>query len=222
MFKDQFSEFNKNYSKHLYSGFLNNLFIKSHTLMEKNSNLLINKKNFILEVGAGEYPHINFLKHPFEEYYVADISELNEFYKINYPKIKYLKFNGKNLPYESNFFDRVIISHCLEHIEKPEIFLNELIRVTKLNGIISIALPTDPGVAWRLGRFFIKKFVQKKKLQLTDTDYEYVNAIEHVNSIFNIRAILKKKFNIISEIYYPFNIKIVDINLFYIVNLIKQ
>ena len=56
MFKDQFSEFNKNYSKHLYSGFLNNLFIKSHTLMEKNSNLLINKKNFI---NGKEFKSIN-------------------------------------------------------------------------------------------------------------------------------------------------------------------
>jgi ubiquinone/menaquinone biosynthesis C-methylase UbiE len=224
MYKNQFSELNKNYNNHLYSGFLGYLFKKNHLLMEKNSNQLINKKNIILEIGGGTYPHINYLKHPFEEYYSADIDENNElsnFYKKNYPKIRYQKFDGKYLPYENNFFDRVIISHCLEHINNPEKFLSEMIRVCKESGIISIALPTDPAVAWRLGRFFIKKIIQKKTHKLSDIDYDYVNAIEHVNSIFNLRTILKKKFNIISEIYYPFNVKIIDINLFYIVDIVK-
>ena len=115
---------------------------------------------------------------------------------IFFPCIKYQKFNGVNIPFENNFFDRIVISHCLEHILNPEKFLFEMLRVCKPEGIISIALPTDPGFFWRLGRFFIKKFIQKKTHKLTDLDYDYVNAIEHVNSIFNLRIIIKKKFNI--------------------------
>jgi hypothetical protein len=53
-------------------------------------------------------------------------------------------------------------------------------------------------------------------------DYDYVNAVEHVNSIFNLRVIIKKKFNIISEIFYPLNFKFIDLNLFYIVQIIKK
>ena len=224
MYKNQFSKLNKNYNSHLYTGLLGYLFKKNHSLMEKNLNQFANKKNIILEIGGGTHPHINYVKHSFNEYYSVDIDENNElfeFYKMNYPNIKYQKFDGQHLPYKDNFFNRLIISHCLEHINYPEKFLNEMIRVCKINGIISIALPTDPGIAWRLGRFFIKKIIQKKTHKLSDIDYDYVNAIEHVNSIFNLRTILKKKFKIVSELYYPFNLKIVDINLFYIVNITK-
>jgi hypothetical protein len=97
-----------------------------------------------------------------------------------------------------------------------------MLRVTKKGGVITVALPTDPGFAWRLGRFFIKKFIQKKTHNLSDLDYDYVNAVEHVNSIFNLKTIIKKKFNIIFEKFYPFNISCVDLNLFYVVQIIKR
>jgi hypothetical protein len=97
-----------------------------------------------------------------------------------------------------------------------------MLRVCKSEGVISIALPTDPGFLWRLGRFFIKKFIQKKTHKLSDLDYDYVNAIEHVNSIFNLRIIIKKKFNVNSEIFFPLSIKCTDLNLFYIVQIIKK
>ena len=196
MYKSQFSKLNTTYNSHLYTGFLGYLFKKNHLLMEKNSKKLVNNKNIVLEIGGGTCSHINYLQHPFEEYHCADVDENNEltdFYKKNYPQIKYQKFDGKILPYGKNSFDRIIISHCLEHINYPENFLNEILRVTKVNGIVSIALPTDPGIAWRIGRFFIKKIIQKKTHRLSELDYDYVNAIEHVNSIFNLRIILKKK-----------------------------
>ena len=52
----------------------------------------------------------------------------------------------------------MIISHTLEHIHCPEAFINELLRVLKPNGVISIALPCDNGLLWRLGRFYNKFF----------------------------------------------------------------
>ena len=48
-------------------------------------------------------------------------------------------------------------------------------------------------------------------------------ASEHVNSIFNLKSIIKYKYknNIITEQYLPFRIKILDCNLFYNVTLKK-
>ena len=226
MYKKEFSNLNQSYKNHLYSGFLGFFFNKNHRLMEININRIKEKKNIqILEIGGGMVPHFDFLTHPYKNYYSIDIDENNElydFYKKNYPSIKYKKFNGFNIPFDDNFFDRIIISHCLEHIVSPEKFLFEMLRVCKPDGIISIALPTDPGFLWRFGRFFIKKFIQKKTHKLSDLDYDYVNATEHVNSIFNLRVILKKKFHIFSEIFYPFNINCIDLSLFYIVQLTKK
>jgi len=226
MYKKEFSNLNETYNKHLYSGILGFFFKKNHELMEINIDQLKNKNDIqILEIGGGTAPHINFLKHTYKNYYSIDIDENNEldnFYKNNYPEIKYQKFDGFNIPFTNNFFDRIIISHCLEHIVGPEKFLFEMLRVCKSEGVISIALPTDPGFLWRLGRFFIKKFIQKKTHKLSDLDYDYVNAIEHVNSIFNLRIIIKKKFNINSEIFFPLSIKCIDLNLFYIAQIIKK
>jgi phosphatidylethanolamine/phosphatidyl-N-methylethanolamine N-methyltransferase len=226
MYKKEFSSLNQTYNKHLYSGILGFFFKKNHELMEINIDQLKNKNDIqILEIGGGTIPHINFLKHNYKNYYSIDIDENNEldnFYKNNYPEIKYQKFDGFNIPFTNNFFDRIIISHCLEHIVGPEKFLFEMLRVCKSEGVISIALPTDPGFLWRLGRFFIKKFIQKKTHKLSDLDYDYVNAVEHVNSIFNLRIIIKKKFNINSEIFFPLSIKCIDLNLFYIAQIIKK
>ena len=66
------------------------------------------------------------------------------------------------MPYDDDYFDRIIISHCLEHILSPEEFIFEMMSKLKKGGVLSIALPTDPGFAWRLGRLMIRLFSIKK------------------------------------------------------------
>ena len=105
----------------------------------------------------------------------------------------------------------------------PEIFVKEMMMKLKKGGILSIALPNDPGFLWRLGRFFLKLFKLKKTLNITNLEYDYMIASEHINSIFNLISIIRYKYgnNIISEKYSPFKVNIIDLNLFYIVTLKK-
>lgn len=230
MYKKEFSNLNKMYDAHLYTGLLGALLRKNHFLMEKSHLYFKNNKNTkILEIGAGTHPHINYVKHEFESYNIIDLDandELTNIYKEKFHhnnKVNFKRYDGENIPFEDNTFDRCIISHCLEHIYKPHLFLKEMHRVVKKNGLISIALPTDPGLSWRFGRFIIKYFIQNKTYKLSPLEYDYVNALEHVNSIFNLKTIIKRNYNIFSETYYPFNfIKNLDINLFYIVDIIKK
>ena len=50
-----------------------------------------------------------------------------------------------------------------------------------------------------------------------------MNATEHVNSIFNLISIIKFNYKkSIEEHYYPFRLKLVDINLFYNVHIYKD
>ena len=93
----------------------------------------------------------------------------------------------------------------------------------KKNGILSIALPCDPGLMWRWGRLYLKLFSVKKKLNISNLEYDYMIASEHINSIFNLISIIKYKYknNIISEQYLPFRVRIVDFNLFYNVTIKK-
>jgi len=92
----------------------------------------------------------------------------------------------------------------------------------KKGGVLSISLPTDPGIAWRLGRLFIRIFSIKKTYNITGEEYEYINATEHVNSIFNLISIIRYRYkDSIDEQFYPLKVKSPDLNLFYNVQIYK-
>ena len=67
------------------------------------------------------------------------------------------------------------------------------------------------------------KLSLKEKLNITNLEYDYLIASEHINSIFNLISIIRYNYknNIISEKYLPFKINIIDLNLFYNITLKK-
>ena len=220
--KEIFRNLDKKYSSHLYSGLLGILMRYCHRKLEDFQNV---KKHYnkILEIGAGSAPHFNYMNCSYNEYHIAETSDYAvNFHKDN-SKVKLLKYDGKNLPYPNETFDRIIISHCLEHILSPEEFIQEM--MTKLNkgGVLSISLPTDPGIAWRLGRLFIRIFTIKKTYKISGEEFNYMNATEHVNSIFNLISIIRFNYkNSYEEHFYPLRIKTPDFNLFYNVHIVKD
>ena len=218
--KDKFKKLNAKYNDHLYTGLLGFAMRYCHRQLEKFNR----KKKYskVLEVGAGSEPHIGYLKHDYDEYFIAETSSIVQEFYTEKKNIKAYLYDGNNLPFEDNFFDRIIISHCLEHINNPEKFLFEMMSKLKEGGVLSISLPTDPGHLWRLGRLFIKYFIAKKTYNISKEEYEYINATEHINSIFNLISLIRYNFkNQIDESFLPFKIKLVDMNLFYNVHIVK-
>jgi len=107
-------------------------------------------------------------------------------------------------------------------VTTEEEFLFEMMSKLKEGGVLSISLPTDPGLLWRLGRLFIKYFIVKKTYNVSGEEYEYINATEHINSIFTLISLTRYNFkNKIDESFLPFKIKLVDLNLFYNVHITK-
>jgi len=55
-------------------------------------------------------------------------------------------------PYKDGFFDAVICSHILEHLEHPGLVLDELRRVLKKNGLLIVGVPVGllPGILWHI------------------------------------------------------------------------
>ena len=217
--KEIFRDLDKKHKSHLYTG-LQGFFMKyGHKKLEdfKKKNDHLSK---VLEVGAGDSPHYNYIKHTYDEYHIAETSEyVKDFHKDN-NKVKIITYDGKKLPYPDESFDRIIISHCLEHILSPEDFLIEMVNKLKKGGVLSISLPTDPGFAWRLGRLFVGIFKVKKTYNLSFEEFEYLNATEHVNSIFNLISIIRFKYkDSFEEGFYPLKIKSADLNLIYNVHI---
>ena len=117
-------QINKIYSAHLYTG-LNGLLMKyCHSQLEKTLPYGNYKK--ILEIGAGSEPHFKYIENKECDYTILERNKNKEILK----KIKYKIYKGNKIPFKNNLFDRIIISHTLEHIPEPEKFIEEMIRDT--------------------------------------------------------------------------------------------
>ena len=212
---------NKIYSQYLYTGFHGVLMRYCHRQLEYK----LPDKEFkkILEIGAGSEPHISYIKSKDFSYYILEKSKYrSQITKSKSGKIFYKYYNGKNIPFKPNTFDRIIISHTLEHIPYPEFFIKELMKVLKKGGVLSISLPTDPGLFYRISRMVNQIFSFNSKLKMSALEYDYSNAIEHINSIFNLVNIIRYNYKEnITESFLPFKIKLIDLNLFYNVHIVK-
>ncbi|MCH9655944.1 MAG: class I SAM-dependent methyltransferase [Planctomycetes bacterium] len=191
---------------------------KSHILLEKNVPKLENIE-IILEVGAGSGHHFPHVKKTFSKYIMTDGSqEMLALAREKYPDeisaglIELEEQDATSLTYADNSVDRLIATHVLEHLLNPVDVLKEWNRVVRPGGLISIALPCDPGMLWRFGRHLGPRR-NAKKLGL---NYDYLQAAEHVNAINNLVVFMRHHFEFLTESWYPLLVPMPDLNLFYI------
>ncbi|WP_027925675.1 class I SAM-dependent methyltransferase [Pseudomonas sp. URMO17WK12:I12] len=171
----------------------------------------------VLEIGAGTGEHLPFVRHTFDHYILSDLDgttleRAKEKLAGKYDqKVSFVTQAGSELEYPDNTFDRVVAVHVLEHICQPHLVLKEWRRVLKQGGILSILIPTDPGMAWRFGRHL----GPRKKAIAQGIAYDYVMAREHVNSCNNLIALLRHYFPGSTESWWPFPVSSIDLNLFF-------
>ena len=67
----------------------------------------------------------------------------------------FVKADAEAIPFSGNFFDRVLSTCLLHHVDDPLQVLLEMKKVTNLIGEIAIALPTVPGILNQLVERFI-------------------------------------------------------------------
>ncbi len=173
----------------------------------------------VLEVGAGTGVHLAFVRHEFDRYVMTDHSattlERAEIPAALRPKVEFDTVDAAKLHYPDDSFDRVIATHVLEHMQNPHAVIREWCRVLRPGGVLSLILPCDPGLAWRIGRYF----GPRKKATGSGIDYDYWMAREHVNSINNLVTFVRFYFDDRRERWWPLPfIGLPDINLIYAVN----
>jgi len=173
----------------------------------------------VLELGAGSGIHLKYVNHTFNQYLLTDTSDamLAQLRRTSSndtraQQILVKQVNAKQPDLGGEKFDRIIATHLLEHLPDPHIVLRRWIDLLKPGGVLSLLQPCDPGLAWRMGR----ALGPRKKAEKIGISYDYWMAREHINSIFNVRAIIKYYFTDFVESWHPLHIPSPDLNLFYI------
>jgi len=123
---------------------------------------LIKKDYKVLDLGCGEGSRLNFLVNN-SSGYGKDISR-NAVTKANkkYPNLNITQGNLYKLPFKENSFHLVYSAFVIEHLEHPEIMINEARRVLIKGGIFVIIAPNygapnrcSPNFSGSRGRKFV-------------------------------------------------------------------
>jgi phosphatidylethanolamine/phosphatidyl-N-methylethanolamine N-methyltransferase len=198
-----------------------------HKIIEKpfNSNLDLR----ILEVGANAGEHLPYVAADFLSYTMTDIRPLESNAILDELRSKH-KFAGainfqiadvQALPFENENFDRVISTCLFHHLEDPMEAFEEVRRVTKIGGTISILVPNDPGILYRILRG-VTTLRTAKKFGLLE-EVQLVHALEHNNHFLQLRTLLKYVFRkdriILSS--FPFKLNCYNINALTVFHVIK-
>lgn len=91
-------------------------------------DLSIRKKDRVLEIGPGHNPF--YRSNVLVDKFVYDNTHRCGNIKI-YPHQVFINADGEHLPFNDKEFDYVICNQVLEHVENPELFIQEICRVGK-------------------------------------------------------------------------------------------
>jgi 2-polyprenyl-3-methyl-5-hydroxy-6-metoxy-1,4-benzoquinol methylase len=123
----------------------------------------------ILDVGCGEGFTLNRLKENGIGKRLEGIEYLQaaiDLGRKTYPDVLIKKGTIYNLPYKTDSFDLVLCTEVLEHLEKPQDALKELVRVSKKYLVISV--PNEPF-------FMLAQLIRGKNWSRLGNDIEHIN-----------------------------------------------
>lgn len=166
-----------------------------------------------LEIGAGLGEHIAYENLEGQEYHCIEWrDDLAQKIHARFPSVDvHVGDVQQHLDFPDDHFDRIVAIHVLEHLLDLPAALKEVHRVLKPDGILSVVIPCDPGLAYALARkisaerMFVKRYHQP---------YDWVVRLEHVNRPQEVLEELgKASFKIGRSRYFPLLIPIITVNL---------
>jgi SAM-dependent methyltransferase len=202
--------YNKFYDQTFNSGGLNGwAYRKTHKNIEKQFTQ--NAGQNILEIGAGNAQHLEFVVQDFLQYIMVDLNGIPQ----NLDDARYTWIQGKieEQQFKSNHFDRILSMCVFHHLSRPEKVMQLIDVWLKPGGTFSLFLPLDPSLANRLNRRFL---VLPRVRKLGFSEYEIVNALEHKNHFWGLKTMIYYFFRDyeIQVSYKPFGIGIPFLNLY--------
>jgi phosphatidylethanolamine/phosphatidyl-N-methylethanolamine N-methyltransferase len=173
----------------------------------------------VLEVGGNRGEHVPYVRHQFDDYLLTDLREPRPTAEVAAdPRVRVAACDVEALPYPDGGFDRVIATCLLHHLTDPFAALREMRRVAAPGGMVTILLPTDPGVAYRVGKALTSGRAARRQ-GIADL-YQVVTALDHRNHFPSLAAQVRHVFRAdrVGTSWRPFRIPGWHLNAFTVVH----
>ena len=164
-----------------------------------------------LDVGAGLGEHLEFEDWRLGEYVALEIRpEMAAEIARRYPLARTVVGDlAEGLEFDAGSFDRVIAIHVLEHVLDLPAALDEIDRLLKPGGVLSVVLPCEGGVTYSLGRRMTTQRIFEKRYGV---DFGPFIASEHVNVVGEIADELDHRFKREHAEWFPVRVPSVHVN----------
>jgi len=174
-------------------------------------------KKTVLEIGAGDIRHISCWNGFPDRYILADISPVmmkKAEKRLQENSVSYrslLLKPDEEWSVDSQSVDVIVSFYSLEHLFPLRLYLDEMKRILKPNGIVVGAIPAEGGLAWGLGRALTSRRWLKKN---TNIDPNKIICWEHPNFADQIISEMDDVFMRKSIRYWPLPwLHFLDLNL---------
>lgn len=173
----------------------------------------------VLEVGGNRGEHVPFVRHQYDEYLLTDLHLPRvDAALAGDARLRVEACDVQNLPYRADTFDRVLSTCLLHHVDSPLRAAQEIRRVTKSGGVVTILVPTDPGIAYRAARAATSGRAARRR-GVADR-HRLMTALDHPNHFGSIQTQLLHVFrgDEVSVAWRPWRLASVDLNAFVVFN----
>lgn len=199
----QFEKYNKKGADYHYKQ-INKFNFKNFNISvlaryQKHVNLVVNylKNNLknnneikILDIGCGDGVLLYLINKKIKKnnikLYGVDLSEMA--LEVARKKLQngfFIKTDVYNLKFEDSFFDIVISSDVIEHVNYPDKMLEEIKRVCKKNAFVAISTPIKY-TKKPLDKMHFQEFFQEDFFNLMEKYFINCNLIESHNLLFKL------------------------------------
>jgi SAM-dependent methyltransferase len=174
----------------------------------------------VLEVGGNRGEHVPFVRHPFDAYVLSDLHPTASVVDGD-PRITICACDVAALPFPSESFERLIATCLMHHIDSPFQAAREMRRVTKQGGVLTILVPTDPGLAYRIGKALTSGRAARRGGVYEQ--HRLVAALDHRNHFLSIKTQLEHVFrgDLVSAEWFPWRAPVMSVNAFVVFHVTK-
>ena len=171
----------------------------------------------VLEIGGGSKFHLDWLdENSVGSYTVSEhrrVLEATPRHPASNDKLIF-HFADEDPAYErlTQKYSRIVASHVLEHIPDPEAAILKWSSMLENDGVISIAIPCDPGWAWRTIQLVTSSKI-KKVHGISARERDLIVSREHINAAQPLLRILRFYFDKLKVVWFPALVPVVDFNL---------